>query len=167
MSEPAENSINQRIKFLIEETLKSNTHKISKLLGVSDGTLRNYVSGKAKPSADFLTLMVEHIDGLDASWLLTGKNEPMPRLFSTYGDKSNSYQNNKGDIRNTNGSHNTVMNHVTMEDCRRDLEASQKQVELLLEQLAGKDAIIEAKDALIAAKEEMLVLLRGSKNRPN
>ncbi|UOR06715.1 hypothetical protein MUN82_06350 [Hymenobacter aerilatus] len=166
MTESAENSINQRIKFLIEEALNSNTHKISKLLGVSDGTLRNYVSGKAKPSADFLTLMVERIDGLNATWLLTGKDNALSKSVSISGDKSNAYQNNSGPIVNSNSGDATVTVH-NIDDCRRELEASQKQVELLMGQLAGKDAIIEAKDALIAAKDEVLMLLRGGHNRPN
>ena len=52
-----------------------------------------------------------------------------------------------------------TINNIRLEDCQRDLAATQKENELLKKQLVMKDTLLAAKDEIIAAKKEMLVLL--------
>ncbi|TGE20900.1 helix-turn-helix domain-containing protein [Hymenobacter metallicola] len=68
----SESSLNQRIRLLIA-ALRLSTRGFSTLLGVSDATVRNYVRLDTKPTAPFLTRMMEKVAGLSAEWLLTGQ----------------------------------------------------------------------------------------------
>jgi hypothetical protein len=167
-----ENSVNQRIKFLIETELKTNVHRFSKLLSVSDGTVRNYVDSKTKPGAEFLALMIQKVPGLQAHWLLTGEGDPIiadkpdSRITQT-GDfnqagtsNKQTIKGNRGTVQNNTGSGNTITNNVKLDDCKRDLEAAQRENEYL----RGK---LQDKEELLAAKEETITLLRASFNRPN
>ncbi|GAB3726165.1 hypothetical protein GCM10027594_07800 [Hymenobacter agri] len=50
--------------------------------------------------------------------------------------------------------------NIVLSECERQRDAYKAEVDFLRQQLAMKDQLIEA-------KEEMLTLLRGSRNRPN
>jgi hypothetical protein len=160
-----ESSINQRLKFLIEQ-LGLNAKVFSELIGESPNNTHNYIGKRnSMPGADYIEKVVSHFENINPIWLLTGKGEPF--LGSAPSVVTNiKSQKNKGSIQGSNGGHNTI-NNFSLDDCKRNLEASQKEVELLREQLAGKDVLLAAKDDLIAAKEEMLSLLRAGHNRPN
>lgn len=141
-----------------------SSRAFSAKLEVSDANTRNYLDRGSKPNSDYLEKVIRNFESVNPTWLLLGEGEIF--LPSTSPTHSTTITANKD--KGHTGGHNTVTNNsLTLEDCHRELMISQKQVELLQEQLAGKDVIIEAKDALIAAKEEMLVLLRGGHNRPN
>jgi hypothetical protein len=160
-------SVNQRLKFLIEH-LGLSARAFSELIGESPTNTHNYIGKRnSMPGADYLEKVVNHIENVNPMWLTTGKGNPF------LGDAPVSTQSttitapkNKGNIQNNTGSHNSI-GAAPLDDCRRDLAAAQKEVELLREQLAGKDVLLAAKDDLIAAKEEMLSLLRAGHNRPN
>jgi hypothetical protein len=150
-----ENSVNQRIKFLIESELKTNVHRFSKLLSVSDGTVRNYVDNKTKPGAEFLALMIQKVPGLQAHWLLTGEGDPMivDELGSKITQSGDSNQvgtgniqkvkGTKNNVQTNNGDHATITNNVQLDNCQRDLEASRKEITLLTSQLADKERTIQ------------------------
>jgi len=150
-----ENSVNQRIKFLIENELKTNVHRFSKLLGVSDGTVRNYVDSKTKPGAEFLAMMIQKVPGLQAHWLLTGEGNPIlvdksdSRIkqsgdFNQAGTSNKqTIKGNKGNIQNNTGSGNTITNNVKLDNCQRDLATAQKEIALLTSQLADKERTIQ------------------------
>jgi len=99
-------------------------------------------------------------------WLLTGSGEPFIGEISTAPVNINN-RKNKAPVQNNTGSHATITNNVQLDNCQRDLEAAKRESESLKEQLASKDALLAAKDVIIAGKDELLMLLRGSHNRPN
>jgi hypothetical protein len=68
-------SINQRLNFLIE-TLKMNINSFSKLIGVNEGTTRNYIDRGSKPGSEYLEKVARSVEGLNTNWLLTGEGEP-------------------------------------------------------------------------------------------
>jgi hypothetical protein len=150
-----ENSVNQRIKFLIENELKTNVHRFSKLLSVSDGTVRNYVDNKTKPGAEFLALMIQKVSGLQAHWLLTGEGDPIiidePGSKITQSGDSNQVgtgniqrvKGNRNNVQTNNGDHATITNNVKLVDCQRDLKAATEKIELLTSQLADKERTIQ------------------------
>ena len=154
-----EKPINQRIKFLLE-ALKLSARDFSRAVGVPDNNTQNYLEPRfAQPKADYLEKVMLHFRSINPQWLLTGQGEPFQS--DTGGTTANiDAQKNKGNIQNNTGSHNTITYNVKLDNCERDLEAAKKENEHLRTQL-------DLKDALLAAKEEMLVLLRGSHNRPN
>ncbi|MDO7875511.1 hypothetical protein Q5H93_12275 [Hymenobacter sp. ASUV-10] len=96
---------------------------------------------------------------MNSHWLITGEGEPF--LSAEAGTTTNiNNSKNKGTVQNNTGNHNTINNNVTLEECRRELAASQKDNDHLREQL-------KLKDELIAAKDETINLLRSSYGRPN
>jgi hypothetical protein len=87
---------------------------------------------------------------------LTGKGDP----FHPGAEPSQNISTTKGKGNIVGLNISMAIGNLNLEDCKRELASSQKELEHLKQQL-------ELKDALLAAKEEMLVLLRGSRERPN
>jgi transcriptional regulator with XRE-family HTH domain len=155
-----EKPINQRIKFLLE-ALNLSARDFSRAVGVADNNTQNYLEPRfAQPKAEYLEKVMLHFGSINPIWLLTGQGEPF--LGEALATDSTTITNNKtkGNIQNNTGKNATVNNHVTLDDCKRSLETSQREVEQL-------KALLAAKDDLIAAKEEMLSLLRAGHNRSN
>ena len=151
----AETPVGQRLKFLIAE-LSLDIRGFSKALDVSETTVRNYFNRGSKPNAEFFEKLSNSFEGVNLNWLLSGKGEPF--LPGKQPAQNISTTKGKGNIVGQNIT--TAIGNVTLDDCKRELVSTQKEVEHLKQQL-------ELKDALLAAKEEMLVLLRGSRDRPN
>jgi hypothetical protein len=167
----AEGSINDRIKILIP-ALGLSARAFSHALEVSESTTRNYLDKGSKPSTDYIERIATHFDSVNLVWLITGKGE----LFLTDKSESGSTQTgnfnqagtsnkqtikgNRGTVQNNTGSGNTITNNVKLDDCKRDLEAAQRENEYL----RGK---LQDKEELLAAKDETITLLRASFNRPN
>ena len=123
------------------------------------------------PGADYLQSIVEHFEGIDPVWLLTGRGEPFmvdhessttqTGNFNQAGtNNKQSVKGNKGTIQNNTGSHSTITNNVKLEDYQRDLATAQKEIEHLQAQLRMQETVL-------AAKEETITLLRSAFNRPN
>lgn len=174
-----EQPINQRIKFLLD-TLKLSAREFSRVVGVADNNTQNYIAPRfAQPKADYLEKVLHHFESINPIWLLTGKGEPFlaDKLeagtiqtgnFNQAGtSNTQKVKGNKNNVQNNNGDHATITNNVKLEDCKRDLAASQKEVEHLRAQLAAAEALAASKDVTIAAKEETISLLRATYNRPN
>jgi len=64
---------------------------------------------------------------------------------------------NKGIIQTTNGN---ILNNITLEDCKRDLETAQREIEHLRSRLQDKEELLKSKD-------DTIKLLRGTFDRPN
>jgi transcriptional regulator with XRE-family HTH domain len=155
-----QNNINQRLKILIEQ-LEMSIRAFSNALDVSESTTRNYLERGTKPSSDYLEKIVRHFNRVNPTWLLIGDGEPFVANNQADIQSTNiTTHKTKGNIQNNTGKNAKVAKHVTLEDCKRNLETSQREVEQL-------KALLAAKDEVIAAKEEMLSLLRAGHNRPN
>lgn len=160
------NNVNQRLKFLVE-SLSTSVREFSEAIGESFSNTNNYIGSKqTEPKSEYLSKVVNHFSNVSAHWLLTGVGEPFigdtptPPVAITN-------KKNKGPVQNNTGDHNTITNNLQLEDCKRDLASTKKDVEHLQAQLAAKDDVIASKDALIASQAETLSLLRGGYTRPN
>jgi len=70
-------------------------------------------------------------------------------------------------VQNNTNDNTTIINNLQLDNCKRDLASTKKDVERLQAQLAAKNDVIASKDALIASQAETLSLLRGGYTRPN
>ncbi len=64
--------INDRIK-LIMKANKMNAAQFADTIGVKPANLSHILSGRNKPSMDFLEKVISTFDNVNASWLLTGE----------------------------------------------------------------------------------------------
>jgi transcriptional regulator with XRE-family HTH domain len=158
----SQETIGQRLKFLME-SLSLKVRTLAGALDLSETNVRNYISRDSKPSSDVLERILRQYPQVNPRWLLTGIGEPFLPSISSNMTNTAQIKNNSG-IGINNG---TATQHISLEACQRELEnmrrdaaSYQREIELLQEQLQGKDA-------LIAAKEETITLLRASFTRPN
>lgn len=80
------------IQFLSENNLTST--RFADVIGVQRSSISHILSGRNKPSFDFIEKMLMAYPELDAQWLITGKGNMFinqPSLFSKDGDQT---QNN-------------------------------------------------------------------------
>lgn len=163
-----EESINDRIKVLIS-ALGMSARAFSRTLDVSESTTRNYLDKGSKPSTDYIERIATQFSHVNLVWLITGQGAPLlsdPQSNTTQTGNFNQAGNSnkqtikdtKGGVQANSGGNNTI--NVQLDNCQRDLAAATKEVELLRQQLAMAQALIESKD-------ETLALLRGGHNRPN
>jgi hypothetical protein len=167
----AQSTINERLKILIE-ALGLSARAFSSEIGSGDTNTRNYLDRGSKPGADYLEKIIRRFEFVNSVWLLTGEGEPFLTEKSESGStqtgnfnqagtsNKQTIKGNKGTVQNNTGSGNTITNNVKLDDCKRDLEAAQRENEYL----RGK---LQDKEALLAAKDETITLLRASFNRPN
>lgn len=156
-------SINQRIKFLLEN-YKLSVRAFSELIGQKPANTQNYVGARGSMlSADYLKSITEHFEDVNPTWLLTGKSEPFLGGTTISTTITQTQKKVKGPV--VRAIHGSVT--YTVEECKKErdtykaeCDSLQKQLELLRDQLTMKDQ-------LLAAKNEMLALLRGAYNRPN
>ncbi len=72
--------INERLQKILTERFNDNQSAFANSLGVKQTTVANYFNKrKSAPSLDVLSLMVEKL-GIDARWLLTGKEYSLNRV---------------------------------------------------------------------------------------
>ena len=95
-------SINQRIKFLIDE-LNLNSRAFSIKLGIDSTVMHNIISGRmSMPSYIVLEKILLTFDNIDAKWLITGKGnayEYSEEQISVLNETSPLYENSSKDIR--------------------------------------------------------------------
>jgi transcriptional regulator with XRE-family HTH domain len=95
-------SINQRIKFLIDE-LNLNSRAFSIKLGIDSTVMHNIISGRmSMPSYVVLEKILLTFDNIDAKWLITGKGnayEYSEEQISVLNETSPLYENSSKDIR--------------------------------------------------------------------
>ena len=159
--EMPQDSVNERLKFLIE-SLNLSARAFSVTIGVPDSNTRNYLSKGTKLNSEYLESIASHFSHVNLGWLITGNGEPF--LNNPQGSVAQTGKINQAGTRNkqmvtsNKGQANTDATQETK--LNSALELASKEIALLREQLAMKDQ-------LIAAKEEMLSLLRRQFNRPN
>lgn len=160
----SQESINQRIKFLLEK-YKLSVRAFSELIGQKPANTQNYVGARGSmPGADYLQSITEHFEEVSPVWLLTGKGNPFLTDAPTLTQTNISGKKNAVNVAGGNA---TQTNNYTIADCEKErdslraqLDKAQREVELLTGQL-------QTKDALIASKEETIDLLKAAFNRPN
>lgn len=165
-----ENTVNERLRFLMSE-LNIDTASFAKMLGVSDSTVRNYFDSKrnTKPGYDVLEKLYHSLERLSFSWLFTGEGEPFLAAdtqttqtgnFNQAGTSNKqTIKGNKGNIQTTTGNGN-ILNSFTLDDCKRDLEIAQREIEHLRSRLQDKEELLKSKD-------DTIKLLRATSDRPN
>lgn len=68
------NSINERVLYIIDNEYNSNRTKFADSIGFAPQVINNIVSGRrSKPSFDVLNAIITTNDAIDSEWLLTGK----------------------------------------------------------------------------------------------
>ena len=60
-------------KWMKIEGLKSS--QLADLIGSNRATISHILSGRNKPSIDFISKLLSYYNDLDANWLITGKGE--------------------------------------------------------------------------------------------
>jgi len=158
-------SVNQRVKFLIEQ-MGLSARAFSEAIDESPTNTHNYIGKRnSMPGADYLEKILSHFDNINPIWLITGKGEP----FLIKGDTNeplvsytkNNYGNSVGNNRGTVTQHGQAAAQAPIADgTQAKLEAFQREVEFLRAQLASKDA-------LIASQQETIDLLKTAFTRPN
>ncbi len=75
--------INDRLQKIVNERFSGNQTSFANAIGVPQTSIANYLSKRAsKPSFEVLALMVEKL-GVDARWLLTGKEYALNGVNAT------------------------------------------------------------------------------------
>lgn len=71
-------SINQRIKFLVDDLAGGNVSRFAKEIGVSHTTVNTILPGEkpSKPGYDTLVKIIERFPSIDTDWLLKGEGNP-------------------------------------------------------------------------------------------
>jgi hypothetical protein len=149
----SQSTINQRVKFLLEH-YKLSVRAFSELIGHKAANTQNYVGTReSMPGADYLQSIIEHFEGINPAWLLTGRGEPFLATengpiqtgnFNQAGTgNKQTIKGNKGTVQNNTGSGNTITNNVKLDSCQRDLATAQKEIALLTSQLADKERTIQ------------------------
>ncbi|UOR06487.1 helix-turn-helix transcriptional regulator [Hymenobacter aerilatus] len=134
-----ENTINQRLKILIE-ALDLKTGSFSRALGVSETNVRNYIERGSKPSSDFLEKLIRHFEHINSTWLLTGQGEMFLNEQRTTQIKHTAKNSGQAVITNHG---NATMHYTKVADCEKDLLVAQKEIELLRSHLQDKERIIQ------------------------
>jgi len=78
------------IKFLSENNLTST--KFADKIGVQRSSISHILSGRNKPSFDFIEKMLNAYPELDAQWLITGKGNMFVNQPSLFSDKNENKQ---------------------------------------------------------------------------
>lgn len=154
----AENTVNQRLKFLMD-ALGMKAGAFSRALGISETNIRNYTDRTSKPGFEALEKIALTFKQVNLAWLVTGEGEPL--LTDTTSDQSTTTnaKKNSGNIQN-NAGNAQVTNNIKLEECQRDLEAIRKDAAAYQREIALLQG--QLKD-----KEEIITLLRASFTRPN
>lgn len=67
-------TVNERIENLIK-FLNLNARSFSELIGAKEATTRNYLGRGSMPNAEYLELIFNSIENINAEWLLSGKGD--------------------------------------------------------------------------------------------
>lgn len=64
--------MSERLQLIIKAN-KLSASEFADTIGVNRASLSHVLSGRNKPSMDFLSKIIEHFPNVNASWLLTGE----------------------------------------------------------------------------------------------
>jgi hypothetical protein len=161
----SQESINQRIKFLLEN-YKLSVRAFSELIGQKPANTQNYVGTRGSmPGADYLQSITEHFEEVNPAWLLNGKGKPFLTDAPALTQTNISGKKNAVNVASSNGK--TIQKNYELSDCEKEidllkaqLDKAQREIELLTGQLKMQETIIQSKD-------QMLDLLRSGFARPS
>lgn len=68
------NTINERLKFIIEHYYNGNVHEFERICGLNKDTLKHVVGGRmSKPSFDSIELIIRTNVRINPYWIITGE----------------------------------------------------------------------------------------------
>ena len=137
-----QNTINERLKFVIEE-LGMSARAFSLALGVPDSNTRNYLDKGTKLNSEYIEKMLLQFSSINPTWFLTGNGEPFVGESSNSGEPRAAYQKNISGIAQTGNNSKATQNNITLDDCKKDLQSAQEKIALLTSQLADKERTIQ------------------------
>ncbi len=158
-----EQSIGQRIKFLIEAT-EFSVRKFAQAIDVSETNIRNYTDRGTKPSSDVLEKIALQFPQTNLEWLLTGRGAAF-KTDSDGGLTQTNIAGKKNAVNVAGGKANQT--NIILTECERERDAYKAERDLARQEAQSLREQLAMKDQLLAAKDEMLALLRGGYNRPN
>ena len=59
----------------LREALGMNKNQLAVKLGIDNGNISRYESGKVKPNSDFYELLIRKFDNINLTWLISGEGE--------------------------------------------------------------------------------------------
>lgn len=130
-----QDTIGQRLKFLMD-SLGLKIRTFANALDVNETSIRNYTTKDAKPGADILERIALHFPEVNTRWLITGEDEPFlsatpakpaPQPGAEEASHSQAIANNQDNST------------IGVTDCEKKLQAAQKKIALLTDQLADKE----------------------------
>jgi hypothetical protein len=167
-SKQAQQSVNERLKFLID-ALNLSARAFSAKIEVPDSNTRNYLSKGTKLNSDYLESIASHFSHVNLGWLITGQGEPfLPgtdanETLASY--TKNNYGNNVGS--NKGG---TVTQHNIPDGTKSFVDPfgyQQSKIEKLESENQQLREQLQRADALAAAKDETIAILKSALARPN
>lgn len=71
-------TINERMQYIVDQRFDGNKAAFAKTIGIPPTSISNYLSKSrtSKPTSDILGEIINGVDNINASWLLTGKGDP-------------------------------------------------------------------------------------------
>jgi hypothetical protein len=122
-----QDSVNQRIKFLIEQKAVS-ARAFSEAIQESPTNTHNYTGKRNSiPSADYLEKILLHFEDVNAHWLVTGQGSPFLAYPPAMTNETKSaIKKTKGNVQANSGQ---TVNNITMQDCEKDLAVSRAKLE--------------------------------------
>ncbi len=124
------------MKSRIEEFLKAENKTSAQLaeeIGVQPSGISHILSGRNKPSLDFVLKMLERYPFISTEWLLFGKGSmyheaSMPTLFEES-------HNNSSDIERAENQINNSVSEMKMPGDSKDIEGQRKKSRLTIEKI--------------------------------
>ena len=159
----AEQSIGQRIKFLIEAT-EFSVRKFAQTIDVSETNIRNYIDRGTKPSSDVLEKIALQFPQTNLEWLLTGNGAPL--RTDPDGELTQTNISGKKNAVNVAGGKANQTN-IILSECEKERDAYKAQLDKAVSENELLRGQLKMQESIIAAKEETISLLRASFNRPN
>lgn len=160
-----QNTINQRLKFLVDK-IGLSSRAFSELIGESPTNTHNYIGARqAEPRASYLTKVLSHFSNINPAWLMLGEGEPFKEGSAPTQNQTN-ISGSKNIVASGKGG-KAILNNYTLEDCQRERDILRAEHDSLAKQVELLHGQLQMKDALIASKEETIELLKAAFNRPN
>ncbi len=144
-------SLIERI-YQVSDFKNDSIYKISKEIGVSNGYFSKTRQKKGSVSSNIIEKIVNYYPDLNVEWLITGKGEMLKETKMQINSNCNSDNNLNNNISGTNikgdvvVSHNDISKLIELQrgsqeiqkELNKRLEASQNQIDTLLEILKSK-----------------------------
>jgi transcriptional regulator with XRE-family HTH domain len=137
-----QSTVNERLKILMED-LGMNPNSLSRTLGISPSTLRNYTDRDSKPGYEVLEKLYHSFKHINLYWLF---GEPGKPLFAADESIAN-YQASEKNSGNIIGTNNGTATVNQLADCEKDLRNAREKIALLSSQLEVQTKYIKLLEA--------------------